>query len=213
MAGPTICRDCGKGAGFSSAWDGRDLCPSWYHKVCVYLQDVQNKDLDKVGWMCRPCRKKKLRVYQEHGKLVDELGKQVERLNRENEMLNQRNKALEGKLGQGCTSSNLDDYVSKIVASTENLNQKLHEVKDEIINTVVNVHASVWGDVSAANDVGATSVPVPGNKRNILTDMKDEIIGTMVNLQANPITGENVNNAKSYAAVTKGKKSFGCKIY
>ena len=153
--------------------------PSWYHKVCVHLQDVQNKDLDKVDWMCRSCRKKVLHVYQEYAKVADELGKQVERLTRENEMLNQRNEALESKLERVCTSINLDDCMSKIVTSAENLNEKLYEVKDEIINTVVNVHASVWGDVLTENDTGPTSTPVTGNKKTILTDMKDEIISVM----------------------------------
>lgn len=152
-----------------------------------------------------------IRVYQEHEKLVDELGRQVERLKNENEMLNQRNRVLEGKLEQGCTDST--DCLSKIVASTNNLNQKLYEVKDEIIYTVVNVHARVWGDDLAENDNSALSTPATGEKRNILADMKDKIICTMVNLHANPIEKRVVSDVKSYAAVTKEKKSSGCKIY
>lgn len=99
----------------------------------MYLQDIQNRDLDKMNWMCHPCRKKGICLYQEHGNLIDEQSKQVERIKRENEMLNQRNKVLERKLEQGCT--NLGDCMSRIVASTDNLNQKLYEVKDEIINS------------------------------------------------------------------------------
>ncbi|MPC60475.1 hypothetical protein E2C01_054520 [Portunus trituberculatus] len=92
------------------------------------------------------------------------------------------------------------------VASTENLNQKLFEVKDKIINTDVNVHVSVWGDVLVGNDIGATSASVTRNKRKVLADMKDEIISTMVNLHANPIANENASNAKSNAAIKKEKK-------
>ena len=61
------------------------------------------------------------------------------------------------------------------------------------------------GDVSTENDMGSNSAPVTGSKRNILADMKDEIISTMVNLHANPITSENANNSKTYAAITKGR--------
>lgn len=205
MAGPTICEHCGKGEEFSPGWVGCDLCPSWYHKVCVYLQDVRPKDLAKVDWMCRPCKKKVVRAYQEHDKIVNELGKQVERLNVEREMLSKRNRDLEGKLEQSCNSTDLGDCLSKLVATTENMHQKMAEVKDEIVNTVVSMHASVWGDVLGEDESGATHAPVAGPRRNVLTNMKDELISTMVNLHASPVVKENVSDVKSYAAITKEK--------
>lgn len=134
----------------------------------------------------------------------ENIHKEAERLKKENERLSHEISTLKEKLQRGgISASDLGECMSKIVVNTENLNQKLYEVKDEIINTVVNLHAGVGADGSEGEQSGATAENKL--KKNILVDMKNDIINTMVNLQASAGNQGSESNSMSYAAVTKKK--------
>lgn len=186
MAGPIKCQQCIKGQEFSSNWIACDVCEKWSPKKCLFLHSVQDGDLKKVDWMCKPCRKKVMDCYNESESMKSVISKLTEG----NQQLKLENRALTEKLEEGGVMPEISECMSRLVVNSESLHQKIHEVKDEIVSTVVNV-VTVEGSGAEA---------VLDKKKNVLVDTKEEIINTMVNLHF-----DKGQKSDTYAAAEKKK--------
>lgn len=142
--------------------------------------------------MCKPCRKKVMICFNES----ESIKREISKLTEENQQLKLENSSLKEKLEKGGVTSEIGDCMSRLVVNTESLHQKIYEVKDEIVNTVINLYAG-GNEVNTESLAGKVGSNV---KKNVLTDIKDEIINTMVNLHS-----DIGHKTDTYAAVTKKK--------
>ena len=62
------CLACGKGDDFSDKYVACDLCEKWFHKKCVFLQNVKDCDVKKMKWMCDNCKDNAMCCYMGYGK-------------------------------------------------------------------------------------------------------------------------------------------------
>ena len=131
-------------------------------------------------------------------------------LRKENEVLKNDNEALRGKAMQSdVCPSDINECMSKLMVSSEHLHQKLDDVKDEIISTVVNltVGACVTGHTGTEVTEATGEAGVTG-KNNLLSVLKDEIINTMVNIHAGKKEGGHSSDVTSYAAAARKKNNL-----
>lgn len=146
MAGAGHCPACGKGDSFSDKYVGCDLCEKWFHKKCVYLQNVKDGDVEKINWMCNDCERDAIRCYREFGNLKKEcemLHKEVGVLKEENRSLMEKNKAYDS--AKNC---DVKESLSQLVVKGMALEQRMDELKDEIIASVLNLNINQNGQIN-----------------------------------------------------------------
>ena len=123
------------------------MCEKWFHKKCVYLQNVKDGDVEKMNWMCNKCKCDAIRCYKEFGKMKDE----CERLEKDNARLTIENRSMKEKTEACDSASNCDikDSLSQLAVNNKALERRMDILKDEIIAKVISLNIN---QVSNMND-------------------------------------------------------------